>query len=75
MKALEILKEEILINLENPKHLELLYQKDKTVFKHAFLEIYPMKKEILLVQAWNERLRFQKENISLGSKTDRKSVV
>ena len=58
------MQEQILSNLDNPGLLEKLYRDNKAVFKSAFNGLYPGIKEKMTAQIWNERLNFEKEEIS-----------
>ncbi len=64
------MKDEIVNNLENPAQLEKLYRENKTTFKKEFNLIYPHIRENTIAQAWQERLRFEQEEISWGSGKD-----
>lgn len=61
------MKEEILLNLDNPVQLEKLYRTDKPAFKRAFNALYPQLKGNTLVGFWHERLNIASEEISWGS--------
>ncbi|MDB5240650.1 MAG: rane protein [Spirosoma sp.] len=61
------MKAEVLNNLDNPRQLEKLYRDDKPTFKRAFNSVYPDIKESPVAQIWNERLNFEKDDISWGS--------
>src|SRR3954447_13418773 len=61
------MKDEILLNLDNPSQLEKLYRADKPGFKRAFQALYPELKDKTLFAFWNERLNFSKEEISWGN--------
>ncbi|TAF63604.1 MAG: hypothetical protein EAZ55_13525 [Cytophagales bacterium] len=61
------MKEEIISNLDNPRQLEKLYRDNKTTFKREFNLIYPDIQEKFIAQIWNERLNFEKEEISWGT--------
>ena len=64
------MKEEILSNLNNPGQLERLYRADKSSFKRAFNAITPQISNNTLINYWNERLNFTREEISWGSSKD-----
>ncbi len=64
------MKEEILNNLDHPKQLEKLYQDNKTAFKKTFNLVYPNIKEKATAQIWNERLNFEQEDISWGTRKE-----
>lgn len=61
------MKEVIKTNLNNPVQLEQLYRNDKLTFKKDFNLIYPDIQEMISAQIWNERLNFEKDDISWGS--------
>jgi len=64
------MKEEIINNLDNPRQLEKLYRDNKTTFKREFNLIYPDIQEKTTAQIWNERLSFEQEDISWGTRKD-----
>ena len=70
-----IMKIAIKDNLVNPQKLEKLYQENKTAFKREFNIIYPEVKDNLAAQAWHERLNFESEEISWGTKGELMFVV
>ena len=69
------MKDEILINLDNPRQLEKLYRADKPSFKRAFRALYPDLKDNMLVNYWNERLNFAADELSWGNRKDLLFVV
>src|SRR5688572_722104 len=69
------MKEEILSNLDNPAQLERLYRTDKPTFKRIFKGLYPELKNNTLVNFWNERLNFNREEVSWGSRKDLLFVI
>lgn len=69
------MKEEILLNLNNPAQLEKLYRQDKSAFKQTFNTLRPQLGENDLVKFWNERLNFSKEEISWGSNKELVFVI
>lgn len=69
------MKEEILSNLDNPKQLERLYREDKPTFKRTFKALYPELTDNTLINFWNERLNFTREEISWGSSKDLVFVI
>jgi len=69
------MKEEIINNLGNPRQLEKLYRDDKTTFKREFNFIYPDIQETPTAQIWNERLNFEKEEISWGTSNELAFVI
>ncbi|WP_026628988.1 hypothetical protein [Dyadobacter alkalitolerans] len=64
------MKDQILLNLDNPGQLERLYRADKPTFKRAFKTLYPELQENALAGFWHERLNFANEEISWGSRKD-----
>ncbi|HMH31446.1 MAG TPA: hypothetical protein VK543_00360 [Puia sp.] len=69
------MKDEIILNLDNPGQLERLYRADKPTFKRAFNDLYPEFKDNSLVGFWNERLNFANEEISWGTRKDLVFVI
>ena len=59
-----LIKEQI----DQPRSLEQLYQKDRQAFKKAFAEMYPEIREHPLAAAWHERLHYRS---AAASTTDR----
>jgi hypothetical protein len=64
------MKEQIKSNLDNPNQLEKLYRENKTAFQKEFNVLYPDIKENKTAQIWNERLNFESEEISWGTKNE-----
>ena len=69
------MKEQIKTNLDNPNQLEKLYRENKTAFKKEFNNLYPDIKENTTAQIWNERLNFESEEISWGTKNELVFVI
>lgn len=69
------MKDQILLNLDNPGQLERLYRADKPTFKRAFKTLYPELQENALAGFWHERLSFANEEISWGSRNDLVFIV
>ncbi|MBK7501171.1 MAG: hypothetical protein IPI19_19395 [Ignavibacteriales bacterium] len=67
--------EQIKSNLDNPNQLEKLYRENKTVFKKEFNTLYPDIKENTTAQIWNERLNFESDEISWGTKNELVFVI
>lgn len=63
-------KEEIIQNIDNPKQLEKLYRKNKTVFQRVFNAVYPEIQTHTSARVWNERLNFDQEDLYLGPKKE-----
>jgi len=64
------MENEIKININNPKQLEKLYREHKGAFTIAFNNIYQEITNEPAAQAWNERLNYQDEQITWGSKNE-----
>ncbi|MCF2493097.1 hypothetical protein [Dyadobacter chenhuakuii] len=69
------MKDQILLNLDNPGQLERLYRADKPTFKRAFKTLYPELQENALAGFWHERLSFANDEISWGSRNDLVFIV
>lgn len=68
--TLRSMKEQILSNLDNPRHLERLYRTDKATFARAFRALSPELKDNTLAGFWNERLNFGSDEIAWGTLKD-----
>ena len=55
---------EIVEKIDDPKQLELLFRKNKVLFKQAFNSIYTDLTNNAIAQAWHERLNYQEEEIN-----------
>lgn len=64
------MKEEIVANIHNAKHLEKLYRQNKLQFKKAFNAAYAEINSNPAAEYWNARLNYESEDIKWGSKTD-----
>jgi len=64
METINITKE-IIDNIENPKELEHLYQRNKRNFEISFEEVYQQFSQHLSVQIWHERIKKKEEASSL----------
>ncbi|MCF2489356.1 hypothetical protein [Dyadobacter sp. CY347] len=69
------MKDQILLNLDNPGQLESLYRADKPAFRRTFKTLYPELQDNVLARFWHERLNFSNEEISWGSSKDLLFVV
>ncbi|KAA6431590.1 hypothetical protein FEM33_25125 [Dyadobacter flavalbus] len=69
------MKEEIIDNIQNPRRLEALYRENKMAFRSAFNVIYQEIKENATAQIWNERLNFERNDISWGTNTELVVVI
>jgi hypothetical protein len=63
-------KEAIIHHIDNPKQLEKLYRKNKTIFHRVFNAVYPEIQTHASAQVWNERLNFEQEDFLLGPKNE-----
>ncbi len=64
------MREEIIKNIDNPGQLEKLYRDNKTTFKKEFNFIYPNIQENVVAQTWNERLNYESEAITWGTRNE-----
>ena len=64
------MRDEILLNLNNPEQLERLYRADKSAFKKAFKTLDTEIKDNSLLSFWNARLNYTRDEISWGSRKD-----
>lgn len=62
-------------NIDNPKQLELLYRKNKVLFKQAFNSLYTDLNNNALTQAWHERLNYQEQEINWEISSELKMVA
>lgn len=69
------MRDEILSNLQNPGQLERLYRANKANFKQEFSGIYPQLSGNILADFWHERLNYEAEEISWGTKQEFLFVV
>ena len=64
------MRDEILSNLTNPGQLEKLYRTNRAGFKQEFAGLYPQLSGNPLAEFWHERLTFESDAISWGSKKE-----
>jgi len=64
------MKQEILAHLSDARQLENLYRGNKTAFKREFKALYPELKTSIIADFWNERLRYEQEEVSWGTGRD-----
>jgi hypothetical protein len=62
------MKNEIINNIDNPAILERLYRDNKSKFKNEFQNIYLDHKDQQLFHYWHERLKYEEDKISFGTK-------
>lgn len=75
LDGLSGMQEEISNNLENPSQLERLYRDNKSLFTRSFNSIYAEIQEHTTAQIWKERLGYENEDISWGTKKDLYFVI
>lgn len=64
------MKDEILSHLNNPGQLERLYRSNKAPFKREFSTLYPELRGNALADFWNERLNYESDEITWGSRDE-----
>ena len=69
------MKEEIISNIDNPATLEKLYRDNKLSFKKTFNLIYPDIIEMPAARVWHERLNFQGDEITWGTRNELLFVI
>jgi hypothetical protein len=69
------MKEDIIHNLDKPRQLEKLYRENKRTFKNDFNLIFQEIQNHPTAQIWNERLNFENEGISWGSKNELSFII
>ncbi len=66
----ETMQDEIRANFNNPEKMEKLYRENKVAFKLEFSHVYPELKGNPLAGFWQERLNYDADTISWGSRND-----
>ncbi|QJD79814.1 hypothetical protein [Spirosoma rhododendri] len=69
------MRDDILLNLDNPRQLEHLYRTDKPMFKTAFESLYPQMQGSVLAEAWHQRLTYSRDLSGWGAARDRTFVL
>lgn len=69
------MNEEILTHIDDPGYLESLYRKNKSSFRTSFGQIYPELQGNQLAEFWHERLNFDSDRISWGSRAEWNFVI
>lgn len=69
------MKDVILLNLDDPRQLEKTYRSNKQQFKRAFSALYPQIKGTALADFWNERLSYESDDISWGTRRELTFVI
>jgi len=69
------MKDKIIRYINDPRELEHLYRTNKGQFKREFSVLYPDFKGFALADAWHERLNYQTDEISWGTRGELIAVV
>jgi hypothetical protein len=69
------MRKEILTNFDNPGKLEKLYRSNKSDFKEEFTSLYPELSGNSLAEFWHERLTFESDAISWGSRRELQFIL
>jgi hypothetical protein len=69
------MKDEIIAHLNEPVQLEKLYRTNKGTFKRAFGTLYPELKGNTLADFWNERLKYESDEINWGTRSELLFVI
>jgi len=64
------LTQEIVDHLDQPAHLEQLYQINQKEFNSAFFDIYPSINHSLIAQVWYHRLKYSTSKSQFGNQKD-----
>lgn len=64
------MRSEILNHLDDPRQLERLYRANKADFRQEFSGIYPQLSGSALAEFWHERLNYESDSISWGSRNE-----
>ncbi|RYZ62701.1 MAG: hypothetical protein EOO14_01445, partial [Chitinophagaceae bacterium] len=69
------MKNEILAQIDNPAALEKMYRANKTAFKREFANLYPDLQGNTIANCWQERLQYESDDISWGSRKELVFVI
>ena len=69
------MKDDMLSHMDNPAHLEKIYRANKAPFKRAFDVIYPELKGNPLADFWHERLNYESDEISWGTRSELQFII
>ncbi|NTS41413.1 DUF4153 domain-containing protein [Flavisolibacter sp. BT320] len=69
------MKNEILAHIDNPAALEKMYRANKASFKREFAKLYPELQGNTVAACWQERLQYESEDISWGSRQELVFVI
>jgi hypothetical protein len=64
------MKDEILTHLNDPRQLEKMYRTNKVSFKREFASVYAELKGNTLADFWNERLKYESDEINWGTRRE-----
>src|SRR5687767_2969189 len=71
----DFMKNDILLNIDNPRQLEKLYRQNKSGFRQQFSIVYPELKDNKIADFWNERLNYESEDVYWGTTRDITFVI
>ncbi|HEY0669810.1 MAG TPA: hypothetical protein VGD22_16630 [Sphingobacteriaceae bacterium] len=69
------MKDQILTHINDPGQLEKIYRTNKLTFKKEFNKLYPELKGNPPADFWNERLNYENDEISWGSRNELLFVI
>ena len=69
------MRDQILLNIDNPRQLETLYRTNQPDFKTAFNALYPQLRDNPLAEGWYQRLNYGREDLFWGTPNERIIVV
>ena len=69
------MRDEILLNIDNPRQLEALYRANRPTFKADFNALYPQLRDNPLAEGWHQRLNYSHEDLLWGTPNERIVVV
>lgn len=69
------MRDEILLNIDNPRQLETLYRTNKPTFKADFNALYSQLQDKPLAEGWYQRLNYSPEDLFWGTPNERVFVV
>ncbi len=69
------MKDEILTHLNDSMQLEKMYRTNKQLFKREFTTLYPELKGNTLADFWNERLKYESDEINWGTRRELLFVI
>ncbi|RYF77781.1 MAG: hypothetical protein EOO39_03130, partial [Cytophagaceae bacterium] len=58
------MRDDILLNINNPRQLETLYWTNKSTFKADFNALYPQLQANPLAEGWYQRLNYTHEDLA-----------